>query len=84
VLYAKAFLLVVIGLLSAGLLFARNPDPTTASFIVLSVWAFSRAYYFAFYVIERYVDPTFRFSGLLSFLRYVLFTRVQRGTKNIG
>jgi hypothetical protein len=25
--------------------------------------------YFAFYLIERYVDPNYRFSGLLSFVR---------------
>ncbi len=30
------------------------------------------AYYFAFYVIEHYVDPGYRFAGLWSFVRYVL------------
>ena len=37
-------------------------------------WGFCRAYYFAFYVIEKYVDRRFRFSGLGSFVKY-WFTR---------
>jgi hypothetical protein len=37
----------------------------------------ARAYYFAFYVIQHYVDPGYRFSGLFSFLRY--FLRSRRG-----
>ena len=68
-LYAEAFLFVGIGLLPAGLLFMRNPEPATALLIVLSIRAFSRAYYFTFYVVERYVHRTFRSSGLLSFFR---------------
>jgi len=35
---------------------------------------FARAYYFAFYVIERYVD---RFSGLWSCVRYLCSQRPQ-------
>jgi hypothetical protein len=36
----------------------------------LAIWAFCRAYYFAFYVIENYIDPKFRFAGLFSVLGY--------------
>jgi hypothetical protein len=32
----------------------------------VAVWAFCRAYYFAFYVIERYVEPRSRYAGLAS------------------
>ena len=42
---------------------------------MLMIWAFARAYYFAFYVIEHYIDPLHRFSGLLDFLRYVVCRR---------
>ena len=34
-----------------------------------------RAYYFAFYVIERYVDPGFKFSGICSFFAYLVRKR---------
>lgn len=29
----------------------------------IAVWSFCRLYYFGFYVIERYIDPSYRFSG---------------------
>lgn len=32
----------------------------------LAIWAFCRGYYFAFYVITAYADPTFRYAGLRS------------------
>ena len=35
--------------------------------LALVIWCFCRFYYFAFYVIERYVDPGYKFSGLGSF-----------------
>jgi hypothetical protein len=34
------------------------------------MWGFCRAYYFAFYVIEKYIDPNYKFSGIISFLKY--------------
>lgn len=40
--------------------------------LVIAVWSFCRFYYFAFYVLERYVDPGYKFSGLLSVLQYIL------------
>jgi hypothetical protein len=70
-LYVKAILLATLGLLAATLLFLRAPSLATALLIAITVWAFARAYYFAFYVIERYVDPAFRFAGLWSVVRYL-------------
>jgi hypothetical protein len=43
--------------------------------LAMSVWCFCRAYYFAFYVIEHYVDPGFHFSGLGSFVKYIFWGR---------
>jgi hypothetical protein len=43
-----------------------------AGFLVVAVWSFRRFYYFAFYVLERYVDPAYRFSGLFSLARHLL------------
>jgi hypothetical protein len=43
--------------------------------LVISVWSFCRFYYFAFYVIEHYVDSGYRFSGLWSFAVYLLRLR---------
>ena len=68
----KAALFVVIGLSAATLLFFEAPSAKTAGLLMLTVWGFCRAYYFAFYVIEHYVDPSYKFSGLGSFLAYLV------------
>lgn len=74
--YAKAAMLVLIGVMSFVLLLLL-PQPLWArvALQVVMVWAFARAYYFAFYVVEHYVDHSYRFSGLLDFARYVLRKR---------
>ena len=70
--YLKAALFVAIGFVSAFLLWLDNPTWRTAILLCLCVWAFSRAYYFAFYVIQHYIDPRFRFAGLFAFARWWL------------
>lgn len=73
--YAKAALLLLIGVACFGLLLLPQPVGLRALLQLAMIWGFARAYYFAFYVIERYIDPRFRFSGLLSFLGYLLRAR---------
>jgi hypothetical protein len=72
--YLKGGLFVLTGLMAGGLLLAERPTLRTAVLLAITVWGFCRAYYFAFYVIEHYVDPTFKFAGLGAFVRY-LWTR---------
>jgi len=59
------------GLASARVLIS-NDAWQEAIFLAIGLWSAARWYYFMFYVIEKYVDPTYRFSGLGSFLRYAL------------
>ena len=66
----KGALFLLMGLLAGGLLLFEHPSLIDALLLVICVWGFCRAYYFAFYVIEHYVDPAYKFSGLGSFLRY--------------
>ena len=73
--YLKAALFLVIGIASIGLLIANNPSVQTCLLLGLAIWSFCRAYYFAFYVIERYVDPHFKFSGLFSLAKYLVSRR---------
>ena len=70
----KGLLFLGIGIVAAVLVFLDNPTWKTAILLTLVIWSFCRFYYFAFYVIEKYVDPNFKFSGLISFARY-LFQR---------
>ena len=73
--YLKAILLVGIGAISSALLVIEHPQWRTALLLGLAIWSFARAYYFAFYVIEEYIDPTYRFAGLTSFLCYLASAR---------
>ena len=70
--YLKAALLLVILLASSALLLLEVPTWRAAALLVLVVWASARLYYFLFYVIERYIDPSYRFSGVGSVLRHLL------------
>ena len=69
---AKGILFLLVGLLSSILLLMEHPEIRVALLLGIAVWCFCRFYYCAFYVIEHYVDPTYRFSGLWSFARYML------------
>jgi hypothetical protein len=71
----KGLLFLLLGLLAAVLLLFERPTMKAGLLLTLAVWCFCRFYYFAFYVIEHYVDPSFRFSGLLSFMRYLMMGR---------
>tara|TARA_R110002072_G_scaffold173600_2_gene328313 strand:- start:94427 stop:94735 length:309 start_codon:yes stop_codon:yes gene_type:complete len=66
-LYVKAGLFVLCGAMAAGLIPVDSPSLRTAALLGLSIWCFARAYYFAFYVIEHYVDGDYRYAGLGDF-----------------
>ena len=70
-LYFKGAALLILGLLAGGLLLAAHPSLRTAALLLIAIWAFCRAYYFVFYVIQHYIDSSYRFAGLLSFFRYL-------------
>ncbi len=70
--WIKGFLFLFLGLFASALLLMFAPSLKVALLLGLAIWAFCRFYYFAFYVIEHYVDPSYRFAGLLSFVRYAL------------
>jgi hypothetical protein len=50
----------------------EHPTPKTLLLMAIVVWSFCRFYYFGFYVLERYVDPNYKFSGLISMVWYVM------------
>ncbi|MEM6472765.1 MAG: hypothetical protein AAF802_24600 [Planctomycetota bacterium] len=57
---------------ACGLLATKLGDWQAYLLLALTIWAFCRSYYFAFYVIEKYVDADYRFAGLIDFARYAL------------
>ncbi len=74
-LYLKALLFLLGGVLASVIILLEHPDWKLAALLALTVWCFARTYYFAFYVIEHYVDNGYKFVGLWSFLRFLLDQR---------
>lgn len=80
---AKGCLFVVLGVLASAAVLAMSLAPAgpladiAPPWLVMAphliaIWAFCRAYYFAFYVIGRYIDPTYKFAGLYSAVKWLL------------
>jgi hypothetical protein len=78
-LYAKGILFVLGGILASGLILVECPTIKIALLLGVAIWCFARAYYFAFYVIEHYVDPSYKFAGLWSFVSYLLWRHRGKG-----
>lgn len=73
----KGILFLVVGILSTILLlfesnFFESGNWKLPLLVGITIWAFARFYYFAFYVLEQYADPNFRYAGLLELARYLL------------
>lgn len=78
----KGLLFLFLGLFSSALVYLQQPTLRLVLLLAVAVWSFCRFYYFAFYVIQHYVDPGYRFSGLLTFAMYMF--RKQRGKSGGG
>ena len=68
---SKGLLFALLGVLATVLVYLQGRDWRTLALHLLGVWAFCRFYYFAFYVIEHYVDPSYRFAGLWDVAKYL-------------
>ena len=69
--YLKAVLFFLIGILSVVGLLAEYFSWRHLLLILLAIWSFARLYYFCFYVIEKYIDPDYKFAGLGSVVAYL-------------
>ena len=72
---AKGFMFLAIAFLAAGLVLQESPSLRTVMLLMLLAWASGRFYYFLFYVLEKYVDPSQRYAGILALLRTILGAR---------
>jgi hypothetical protein len=70
--YAKGFAFLAIGATAAILILLEAASFKIGLLLAICIWAFCRFYYFAFYVIEHYVDGQYRFAGLVDFARYII------------
>lgn len=68
-----ALFLVILGLSTGYLAVMFWPllNALVAGLFVLCLWSACRAYYFCFYVLQHYADPTYRYAGLLDAMRHL-------------
>ena len=72
VIHIKGWLFLVLAIIASIGLLIQNPSWQNLALLAIALWAASRWYYYMFYVIEKYVDPSYKFAGLGSFLRYCI------------
>jgi hypothetical protein len=68
--FVKLLLFVLLAGLAATCLLLQHPSWTTAACLGALTWAAARAYYFAFHVVEHWIDPGYRFHGLAHFFSW--------------
>lgn len=76
ILWLKAGLFVLCGVLAVVGLLLEHASLTTALLLGVTIWSFCRAYYFVFHVIEHYTDSSFRYAGLFAALRHLIRHRL--------
>lgn len=65
VIIVKGWLFFAIAAISGFLIVQRSPHVVIAVLVGTLVWSSCRFYYFLFYVLERYVDPSMKYRGVL-------------------
>jgi hypothetical protein len=80
--YLKGLLFLIGGVLATCLLLVEHPSVKVAFLLFVAVWCFARLYYFMFYVIENYVDQSYKFAGLIAFARYLLKGKTSPSDRN--
>lgn len=68
--YLKGFLFLLAALLASGILLFEHASLRFVMLLAIAIFCACRFYYFAFYVIEHYVDGNYKFAGLWSFFCY--------------
>ena len=59
----KGVLFLFLGLLSMGTVLLLVPRWEVGLLLAIGIWAFCRFYYFAFYVLHHYAEPSFNYGS---------------------
>jgi hypothetical protein len=73
--HLKGWLFFVLAIFASVGLVIQNPSWANLALVSIALWAACRWYYYMFYVIEKYVDPEFKFAGLSSAIRYLIMKK---------
>jgi len=74
----------MLGVLASVLLVLEKPTLKIGLLRIGAIWSFCRLYHFAFYLIERYLDPGCGFAGILCFARYCISKELRVRCFGIG
>ena len=71
-------LIVIKGLLFISIVFVSGiviacycPRIEVIALLLILIWASARSYYFLFYVLEKYVDPKLKYTGILDLIKKI-------------
>lgn len=67
----KGWLFGLLALLASVGILLLVPTLQAAVLLGIALWAACRWYYYLFYVIEKYTDPSFKFAGVGAAIRHV-------------
>ena len=71
VIVVKGFLFILISALSAITIVCYCPRIEVIILVFLLMWASARSYYFVFYVLEKYVDPKMKYTGIVDLVKHI-------------
>ena len=77
----KGVLFAAIVLLCAAIILNESRRLSTLVAVLLLSWASARFYYFLFYVLHQYVDPSLKYDGFVPMLRQLWRRRRPRGPR---
>jgi hypothetical protein len=80
---AKGFGFLIAGLLALAIIFLEYRHWKLVALVTVAIWCFARFYYFAFYVIEHYVDDGYHYAGVISFVRHWFRRRSERSAAGL-
>jgi len=79
---AKGIMFLAIAGMAAWLIWHAAPGWRTVILLGLVAWASARFYYFLFYLLERYVDPRLRYSGIINLLMTIVRRKSSSGSRD--
>jgi hypothetical protein len=67
----KGLLFISIAAVSAIVIAIYCPRIEVIALLLILIWASARSYYFLFYVLEKYVDPKFKYSSIIDLIKNI-------------
>jgi len=65
----KGLLFLLIIVMTSAAILCLAPNWRTAVLLLVLIWASARFYYFLFYVLYAYVDPQYKYAGIVALLK---------------